>query len=110
MIDTKKAYQLLTRHISYCECSLYGQEPDPENDFWIPFSEVLSEDIDAAIEFLSGLDPKEFLYSLEPLDEMIEKTHSRKLLNEIRRLGAEKGIDKNTIEMSITMASYWLDD
>lgn len=108
MIDTKKAYKLLTRHISLCECSFYGQEPDPENDFWIPFSEELSKDIDASIEFLNGLDPKEFLYSLEVLDEIIEKTHSRKLLNEIRRLGAEKRIDQNTIEMSIKMASYWL--
>lgn len=108
MIDKNKAYELLTRHIGFCECSFYGMEPDPENDFWIPFSEELSKDVDAAIDFLEGLSSNEFKYALEALDELIEKTHSRKLLDEIKRIGIEKGIDQNTMNINIKMAAYLL--
>lgn len=110
MIDTKKAYKLLTRHISYCECSLYGQEPDPENDFWIPFSEELSKDIDAAIIFLESLNPNEFKYALEALDEIIEKTHSRKLFEAVKKIGKEKHINKVYMENVIERVSCWLSD
>ncbi len=108
MIDKEKAYTLLNRHISFCEISSYGSESDPENEFWIPFSEEISKDIDSAIDFFQELTPNEFIYALEALEEIIERTHSQRLLNEIKRIGTEKEVDQNTLEVEVKYASYHL--
>ncbi len=109
MIDEQKIHRLLARHISFREASLHGMYPDPEHDFWIPMTEELSKNIDETIVFLEKLEPIEFLYTLEVLDDLIEKTKSHKLLESVKRIGKEKGIDDDHLEMQIHLASLLLD-
>lgn len=109
MIDKQKVYNLLGRHIGFCESSLCGMDPNPEGEFWIPMCEELSKNVDETIAFLEKLKPKDFEYTLEVLDELVEKTHSQKLLDAVRRIGKEKGLDDKQLAMEIRLASYWLD-
>ncbi|MDE5769566.1 MAG: hypothetical protein K2H82_09295 [Oscillospiraceae bacterium] len=110
MIDKQKVYNLLGRHIGFCESSFSGMDPDSENEFWLPMIEELSKDIDETIAFMDELDQTEFEYTLEILDELIEKTQSHKLLEVIRRIGTEKNINKTYFENSIERASCLFDD
>ncbi len=109
MIDEQKIYHLLGRYIGIREADSNGMYPDPEHDFWIPMTEELSKNIDETIVFLEKLEPIEFLYTLEVLDDLIEKTKSHKLLESVKRIGKEKGIDDDVLEMQIHMASLLLD-
>ncbi len=110
MIDKQKLYSLLGRYIGIRETSLNGMYPDPDRDFWIPMTEELSKNIDETIAFLEELDTDEFLHTLEILDDLIETTQSLELLEAVRKIGKEKGIDDRHLAMQIQIASSLLDD
>ncbi len=117
MIDKQKVYMLLGRYIGIIESSPNRMYPDPENDFWIPMTEELTKNEDETIALLNELEPKEFLYTLEVLDDITEKLKSKSLLDTVRQIGIEKGIYndyekgiyKDYLDNRIRLATFYLD-
>ncbi len=109
MIDKQKVYMLLSRYIGIRECSPNGMYPDPEGDFLIPMTEELTKDEDETIALLNELEPKEFLYTLEVLDDITEILKSKKLLDSVRQIGIEKGIRNDYLDNRIRLATFYLD-
>jgi hypothetical protein len=46
---------------------------------------------------------------LEVLDEVIQNTQSHDIINAVRRIGKEKEIDDNLLEIIIKQAECWFD-
>ena len=109
MIDKQRVYMLLSRYIGISECSPNGMYPDPEGDFWIPMTEELTKDEDETIALLNEIEPKEFLYTLEVLDDITEKLKSKRLLDAVRKIGIEKGIRNDYLDNCIKSATFYLD-
>jgi hypothetical protein len=109
MIDKQGVYMLLSRYIGIIECSPNGMYPDPENDFWIPMTDELTKDEDETIALLNELELKDFLYTLEVLDDITEKLKSKKLLDAVRKIGIEKGILNDYLDNCIKSATFYLD-
>ena len=78
--------------------------------FWTPLSDELSKNVDETIDFWRTLTVKEFEISLECLDEIIQKTQSKKLLEAVRAIGKEKSCDMKKVESRIEDAECWLED
>ncbi|HAJ98223.1 MAG TPA: hypothetical protein DCO72_10870 [Ruminococcus sp.] len=117
MIDKQRVHMLLSRYIGIRECSPNGMYPDPEGDFWIPMTEELTKNEDETIALLNELEPKEFLYTLEVLEDITEKLKSKKLLDTVRKIGIKngiyndykKGIYKDYLDNRIRAATFYLD-
>ncbi len=108
MIDKKKVYDALELSIFYGRQCL--DQPNEEEDFYIPIIKELSKNVDETINFLEELNSEQFIYSLAILDELVEKTQSHKLIDAVRQIGKEKGIDEFYYESVIKRASCWFDD
>ena len=99
MIDFKETQKLIEWRIGV------GDIPMIKELFWTPLSDKLSKNADETIDFWRTLE-----YSLECLDEIIQKTQSKKLLEAVRAIGKEKSCDMKEIESRIEDAECWLED
>ena len=105
MIDFKETQKLIEWRIGV------GDIPMIKELFWTPLSDELSKNVNETIDFWRTLTAEEFEYSLECLDEIIQKTQSKKLLEAVKRIGIEKGCDmKNIVNSYIESAKCWLED
>ena len=117
MLDKQRVYMLLSRYISLVEASPNHMYPDPENDFWIPMTEELTKNEDETIALLNELEPKEFIYTLEVLDDITEILKSKKLLDSVRQIGIKKriyndyenGKYKDYLDNCIRISTFYLD-
>ena len=82
-MNKKKCNELITDRMMWNNEYCFGEDPMIEEHFWIP----LSDEQDA---YLPINHRKEFEISLECLDEIIQKTQSKKLLEAVREIGKEK--------------------
>ena len=104
MIDFKETQKLIEWGIGV------GDIPMIKELFWTPLSDELSKNVDETIDFWRTLTVKEFEISLECLDEIIQKTQSKKLLEAVRAIGKEKSCDMKKVESRIKSAECWLKD
>ena len=104
MIDFKETQKLIEWRIGV------GDIPMLQELFWTPLSDELSKNVDETIDFWRTLTVKEFEISLECLDEIIQKTQSKKLLEAVRAIGKEKSFDMKKVESRIEDAECWLED
>ena len=89
-MNKKKCNELITDRMMWNNEYCLGEDPMIEEHFWIPLSDELSKNVDETIDFWRTLTVKEFEISLECLDEIIQKTQSKKLLEAVREIGKEK--------------------
>ena len=107
-----KQYCLLLIRNRVKEAKSFGS-PNIEERFWIPLSQELSKNIDETVDFLETLNAEDFLYSLEVLEEIVQNTNSKKILDEVRRIGMEKFLDlqqQQEVESRIKDAACWLEE
>lgn len=104
MIDFKETQKLIEWRIGV------GDIPMIKELFWTPLSDELSKNVDETIDFWKTLTAEEFEYSLECLDEIIQKTQSKELLGAVRAIGKEKSCDMKKVESRIKSAECWLED
>lgn len=88
---------------------MYLGYPNIEESYWKPLTEEFSKNIDDTILFLENLSAEEFMYAIEVLDEVIQKTKSHKLIQAVRKIGKEKKCDMDNVESRIEDAKCWLD-
>ena len=109
-MDKEKCYELISNRIGTILYLGFDEDPMTNEHFWIPLSDELSKNPDETIDFWETLTAEEFAYSLECLEETIQKSQSGKLLEAVRRIGIEKGCDMKEIESRIEDAECWLED
>ena len=109
-MNKKKCKKLIENRIATTALG-FDEDPTTETSFWIPLSDELAKNVDETIDFWETLTSEEFEYSLECLDETIQKSQSKKLLEAVKRIGIEKGCDmKNVVNSYIESAKCWLED
>lgn len=109
-MNKKKCKKLIENQIATTALG-FDEDPTTETSFWIPLSDELAKNVDETIDFWETLTAEEFEYSLECLDETIQKSQSKKLLEAVKRIGIEKGCDmKNVVNSYIESAKCWLED
>lgn len=108
MCDIKKCRYLIEDRLAAAKKNI--GYPMIEERYWIPLANELSKDIDKTICFLGTLSAEEFMYSLDVLDEVTQNTKSYKLIEAVRKIGAEKNCDMNDVESRIADAKCWLDE
>lgn len=72
--------------------------------YWTPLSIELSKNINETISFLKSLTDTEFLYTLECLDEIIERNPSKRLLDEVENIAISRNLNMNDIHERIESA------
>lgn len=106
MIDYIKVHELIGLRLFYNE-HYFGEQPDVEESYWQPLTEELSKDPSETISLWENLSKEEFFVTLEVLDEVIQNTQSHDIINAVRRIGKEKEIDDNLLEIIIKQAECW---
>lgn len=109
-MNKEKCNELITDRMMWNNEYCFGEDPMIEEHFWIPLSDELSKNVDETIDFWRTLTVKEFEISLECLDEIIQKTQSKKLLEAVRTIGKEKSCNMKKVESRIKSAECWLED
>ena len=109
-MDKEKCYKLISNRIGTILYLGFDEDPMTNEHFWIPLSDELSKNPDETIDFWRILTAEEFEYSLECLDEIIQKAQSKRLLEAVKTIGKEKSCDMKEIESRIEDAECWLED